>query len=491
MKETVIDTILKLKDSQQTILMNTMLKYITNEGDRRKLLVYEYELIDCLQQQVKTKEADRASAVEYLSKLEAENNNLVGKLSAAQKENKSLAGENDELHKEWIKNIKTPNALVDIHKHREEELNSEICTLNARLDEVEKECQARLKKLEEEKCKLQDEVFMANQKALKLPSLESTAVQQKIRIEKLQAALEERKKMDKRMELCEVKFQELDKEKDNILEEYQKLQSQLCLEKAERKQLTENNKKTLMKLKHLEDELVIMRERKNYWEQRAKHSEEELRSLKEQSDTSKNLDNGETLALEESIEYRNKIMQLEGQVALLLKSDNGLLTAKISELEAKLRTCSGAGSEKMQESEAIEEFRREHTRMNKELELSKMEVLRLQEENVSIRNERDTLTKLVSNAKEIATRFEKMKKNYVKTLSDNKKMKGKITELNNYVGELERKGKDKAGSSVEQERNIMRLNERIWILQKDREESEKLINELLAKINNVLVVMCW
>eukprot|EP00826_Nyctotherus_ovalis_P061349 TRINITY_DN8722_c0_g4_i1.p1 TRINITY_DN8722_c0_g4~~TRINITY_DN8722_c0_g4_i1.p1 ORF type:complete len:193 (+),score=63.15 TRINITY_DN8722_c0_g4_i1:364-942(+) len=183
-----------MEDSQQTVLMNTMLKYIANESDRRKFLVYEYELIECLQQQVKTKEADRASAVEYLSKLEVENNNLASRLSAALKENKNLANENDELHKELIKNIKTPNALVDIHKHREEELNGEIYQLNSKLGEVEKECQAKIRKLEEEKWKLQDEVFTASQKVLKLPNLENTVAQQKIRIEKLQAALEEKRK---------------------------------------------------------------------------------------------------------------------------------------------------------------------------------------------------------------------------------------------------------------------------------------------------------
>jgi hypothetical protein len=347
MKEAVVDTILKMEESYQTTLMNIMLKYITNENDRKKYLVYEYELIECLQQQIKVKETDRANAVEYLSKLEIENNNLVSKLNAVQKENKNIINENEELHKELIKNIKTPNALVDIHKHREEELSNEVYSLNSKLDEVEKECQAKIRKLEEEKRKLQDEVFITNQKALKLPTLENSLAQQKTRTDKLLIVLEERKKRDKRMELYQVKLQELEKEKDNIVVEYQKLQSQFYVEKAEHKQLAEINKKTLNRLKHLEDELVISQEHKNCWEQRAKESEEDLKVIREQNETLKNSDNSESF--QESIEYRDQITQLENKVALLLKNDKNLLTQKVKELEERLKVAVTIQDKKTQE----------------------------------------------------------------------------------------------------------------------------------------------
>ena len=485
MKETVVDTILKMEESHQTTLMNIMLKYITNENDRKKYLTYEYELIESLQQQLKVKETDRASAVEYLSKLEIENNNLVSKLNAVQKENKNLVNENEELHKELIKNIKIPNALVDIHKHREEELNNEVCCLNSKLDEVEKECQTKTRKLEEEKRRLQDELFIANQKALRLPTLENSLAQQKARTDKLLLALEERKKIDKRMELYAVKLQELEKEKDSIVAEYQKLQSQYYSEKAEHKQLTETNKKTLIKLKHLEDELAISQEHKNYWEQRAKQSEEDLKLAREQNETS---DNVETF--QESIEHRNEIIQLESQVALLLKNDKNLLVERIKELEEKLKVAVAVQDKKTQELEATnkqyEELKIQYKKTEQQLQLIHPEISRLQEENIRMKNENDTLSKLVSNAKGIASRFEEMKKNYVKTINDNKMMKGKIAEITTQITEIEKKAKEKMNASLEQEKNIMRLNEKISILQKDREESEKLINDLFLKINNVV-----
>ena len=110
----------------------------------------------------------------------------------------------------------------------------------------------------------------------------------------------------------------------------------------------------------------------------------------------------------------------------------------------------------------------------------------MQEENLRVKNEKDALSKLVSNAKEIASRFEEMKKSYVKAINDNKMMKGKMAEITSYVTEIENKAKEKTNVSLEQEKNIMRLNEKITILQKDREESEKLINDLFLKVNNVI-----
>jgi len=485
MKETVIDTILKMEESHQTALMNTMLKYITNQNDRKKYLAYEYELIECLQQQLKVKETDRANAMEYLSKLEIENNSLVSKLNAVQKENKNLVSENEELHKELIKHIKIPNALVDIHKHREEELNDEVCSLNSKLDEVEKEYQTKVRKLEEEKRRLQDELFIANQKALKLTTLESSLVQQKARTDKLLFVLEEKKKIDKRMELYEVKLQELEKEKDSIVTEYQKLQSQYYSEKAEHKQQIETNKKTLIKLKHLEDELAITQEHKDYWEQRAKQSEEDLKLAREQNEIS---DNVETF--QESIEYRNEIIQLESQVALLLKNDKNLLAQRITELEERLKVTVTIQDKKIQELEATnklyEELKIQYKKTEQQLQITHSETSRLQEENLRVKNEKDALSKLVSNAKEIASRFEEMKKSYVKAINDNKMMKGKMAEITSYVTEIENKAKEKTNVSLEQEKNIMRLNEKITILQKDREESEKLINDLFLKVNNVI-----
>lgn len=110
----------------------------------------------------------------------------------------------------------------------------------------------------------------------------------------------------------------------------------------------------------------------------------------------------------------------------------------------------------------------------------------MQEENIRVKSERDALSKLVSNAKEIASRFEEMKKSYVKAINDNKVMKGKITEITSYISEIEKNAKEKINVSLEQEKNIKRLNERVTILQQDREESEKLINDLFLKINNVI-----
>ena len=157
MRETTVDIILRMDENYQTCLMNIMLKYVKDENDRKKLLSYEYELIESLQQQLKNKEADRLSAVEFLTKLEIENSDLTTKLAALQLENKNLANENEDLHKELITNIKTPNVLVDIYKHKEDEINNEIIQLNNKFEDERREFQATIRKITEEKRKLQDE----------------------------------------------------------------------------------------------------------------------------------------------------------------------------------------------------------------------------------------------------------------------------------------------------------------------------------------------
>lgn len=490
-KEDVADAVLKMEEASQAILKDTMVKYMTSEEDRKRL-AGEREMIEYLQQQLKAKENERINAMEYLSKLEIENNNISSKLTALQKENRNLMSENEELRKELIKNIKTPNPLINIQKDREEELNNEICSLNAKLAEAEKDFEMRLKKLEAEKLKLQDELFIANQKALKLSSVENSLNQYKDRLEKLQETLEGNKSIEKKVEIYEVKLEEMEKEKDNILIEYQKLQSQYYTEKTEHKLLIETNKKNLERLKRMEEDMAVLEDKNKYWEQKTKELEEDRVFLKEENETLKDSNSDKVTTHKEDPEQRNRIGQLEAQVALLAKNDTGLLMKRIEELEEKLLKATIQQNERKEKLELLDKENKQlKEEYNKALEKLKSfgddkgKNSELYGEIVKLKEERDSLLKLASNAKEIACRFESMKKSYVKAASDNKVMKRKIEEITNHLAEFEKKAKDQINVNIEQEKNVSRLNEKIASLEEEKLAYEKLIKDLSQKANIV------
>eukprot|EP00826_Nyctotherus_ovalis_P011590 TRINITY_DN13015_c0_g2_i5.p1 TRINITY_DN13015_c0_g2~~TRINITY_DN13015_c0_g2_i5.p1 ORF type:complete len:491 (+),score=194.19 TRINITY_DN13015_c0_g2_i5:533-2005(+) len=486
-----------MNELHQTILMEVMVKYLSSEGDRRKILSHEYELIDSFQQQLKNKEQEKANALEYIDKLEAENKAMASQLARLQQSNENLEKENKQLHNDLVKKIKSSNLFLDVHSHKEEELTVEIEGLRNRLCEKENEIGLMRKDFEEEKHKLEDELFVISQKALKLSGLEKLVEQQKKKLEALQKIDEEKKILESRLDVYELNIQELEKNKDKLLEDCKKLNTQLYSERSEYKEVMANSKRNLEKVKKMESDIQALDEKKKYWEHRAKQSEEALQEARTEIDSLRLADNAETLFLQEQeLNYKKTIARLEKQLSLVKWNSGSDLATKVGELEGKLEATFVAHRKKEEELTQLtrqhDELQKTHTEVVEQLETLKMnsagnEVL--SKEYARVKKDRDELLKLASSAKAVSAKYEELKDVLEKNTEGYEVIKQELEEAKKQRIELEGKAKGQTNKMHEYEKENIRLKERIAVLIEERDKNEKLIKELLHQSETVLIAI--
>lgn len=496
-KEKAIDIILSMDELHQTILMEAMVKYLSAEGDRRKVLSHEYELIDTFQQQLKHKEAEKANALEYIDKLEAENKALTSQLARLQQHNENLGKENKQLHNDLVKKIKSSNLFLDVHSHKEEELTVEIEGLKSRLCEKENEISLMRKDFEEEKHKLEDELFVISQKALKLPGLERLVEQQKNKLEALQKIDEEKKILESRLDVYELNIQELEKNKDKLLEDCKKLNAQLYSERSEYKEVMANSKRNLEKVKKMESDLQALDEKKKYWEHRAKQGEEALQEARAEIDSLTLADNAGTLfSQEQELNYKKTIARLEKQLSLMKRNSGSDLATKVGELEGKLEAAFTAhkkkGEELTQLTKQHDELQKTHTEVVEQLETLKMSCTGsevLSKEYARVKKDRDELLKLAASAKAVTAKYEELKDVLEKNTEGYEIITQEFEEAKKQRIELEDKAKEQTDKMHEYEKENIRLKERIVVLMEEQGKSEKLIKELLHQSETVLIAV--
>ena len=485
MKDKHVDTILKLEESHQAILMNAMLKYM--KSDTKSDIQFESELFETFNQ-AKNK-VDDPGITGYIRKLENENEELIAKLNEITEKCNGLTISNKELQNELMRKVRIADPIVEAHNTREEELENAITTLNSQLNSVKGELEIQKKEFDEQKVKLQDEIFIANQKVLKLSGLEKLVEQQREQIEALQVMTEKETNAETKIEVYEVKIQELEKSKKEIIDECKKLTSDLYAERNEYKEIIENNKKIVDKLKKMELELVTTEDKKTYWEKRAKEAETKLHVLQEENDTLRlSATAGSLLSHEQELKYIRRIEKLEEQVELLVENNSSKLAAKVGELEGELEAVTTAKNKKEQELllliKQYNEVQKDHTDVLEQLEcykLDKSATIDMTREYVKVKKDKDALLKAIDDMNEQMNNLEKIKKECNELKSESKQTKEKHERLIKEKEELEQKMKGKNEESMELEKTIVRLEEKISILQEERKKTERLIKDVIQQ----------
>eukprot|EP00826_Nyctotherus_ovalis_P049236 TRINITY_DN5923_c0_g3_i2.p1 TRINITY_DN5923_c0_g3~~TRINITY_DN5923_c0_g3_i2.p1 ORF type:complete len:583 (-),score=237.80 TRINITY_DN5923_c0_g3_i2:204-1952(-) len=486
-KEMHVDTILNLGETQQAILMDVMLKYV--KPDNKAAMQFDPELAEPFQ----TKEAD-SGLVAYITKLENENKELAAKLGEVTEKYSALTASNKQLQDEFMRKIRVADPIAEVHSAREEELENEASALKSQLNSVKGELETQRKEFEEQKVKLKDEIFIANQKVLKLSGLEKLVEQQREQIESLQVMTEEKTSAETKVEACEMKIQELEKSKKEIIDECKKLTSDFCAEKNEYKEIVKNGKKVAEKLKKMELELVTAEDKKSYWEKRTKEAEEKLRVMQEENDTLRlSATAGNLLSHEQELKYIKRIEKLEEQVELLVENSSSKLAAKVGELEEQLETTTTAKNKNEQEflllTKQHDELQKEHNDALEQLEcykLDKSSTIDMTQEYVKVKKDKDALMRAVDDMSKQMAGLEGLKRQLAEATAESRGMREKYERLRKEKEGAEQQMREKADKNMELEKSVVRLEEKISILQEERKKTEQLIKNVIQQSDSVL-----
>jgi chromosome segregation ATPase len=471
-----------MTELHQTILMEAMLKYLSTDSDRRKILSHEYELIDAFQQQLNNKEQEKVNALEYIEKIESENKVLANQLAELQQRNENLVKENKQLHDDLITKIKSSNLFLDVHSHNEEELITQVENLKNKIIEGKNEINLLKKDFEQEKNKFEDELFIANQKVLKLSGLEKLVEQQKNKLETVQKINEEKTILETRLEVYELNIQELEKNKDKLLEDCKKLNTQLYSERNEYKEAIANTKRNIEKIKKMESDIQALDEKKKYWEQRARQNEESLQEARMELDALKFADNTESLlSQEQELNYKKTIARLENQLSLMTRDNEYAL--KVGELEGKLEAICNAHKRKEEEFVLLmrqyDELQRLHSEVLEQLENYKVS----EEQSKSKKNKLG----MSFCPKVLFSKYSELKLHFEKSNEDYRLAKEELEEMKKQKVKAEEQAKEQTDKVLECEKENIRLKERIAVLLEESNKNDKLIKDLMHQSETVSV----
>lgn len=473
------EAILELDKKFQTILMDIMFKYVKGE-DRRTVSQVDPEMVEALQQQLREKEADRHSALEYISKLEQENKLLLKDTALLNEKVENLTKEKQQLREEIVKKTSSHNSNMEVHSSKESELEGEVSYLTTQLNAANINLELQAKTHEEEKKKLKDKLEQAEQTLGRMQELERQVAQQKGQIETLQGRRNARKDSDSKVDMSAMKLQEKDAKIKALSDECKKLSTELYLLRNDHKEVLEKLKTTKEKLKAIEETSAVSQETEKYWKNKATQLEEDIKTLREKGESIE--DSSSLQAQQQELTYIEKIKSLEERIEELSKGSDTKLLARIGELEGKLEAETSLKAKTEQQLAEInkkyEDAQRNYKESVRQLEEYKLNK-DVSKEYVKLKKDRDTLLEIVTNTKDIANKFEKLKKEHEKLLSDSKQSKENTEAAIRAKTNLEQQIKDYKKRNAELERKAIQLDEKIALYQEKEKTNENLIKDLL------------
>lgn len=176
------------------------------------------------------------------------------------------------------------------------------------------------------------------------------------------------------------------------------------------------------------------------------------------------------------------------------RTNNADLAAKLGELEGMLEAAVSVQNKKEQEFALLtkqhDELQKQHKEVVEQFELHKTNNFTNEassKEYMRIKKEQDSGVKSNGVSKEITAKCEQMKVLLDKTTTENRVIKEKLEEVKKQKNEVEKKVKEQIDKSLEYEKEIIRLKEKISVLQEERATNERLMKELLQRSDTVIL----
>ena len=442
-----IDKILQLDSQTQTILMEIMLKYLSQEEQKP---VVDNEYVERLQTQLREKELERIGMLEQMKLMEKEKMELLMKIDYIDKiqyetavENKKLKGDIEELHRASMK---------EQYIQREKELEAEVTLCHQKVKNLSLQLEEDNKCKEKEIAKRDDELFILRENLKKLPTLENVNGQQKKQIQKLlereEAYLAKIAEIQEQVKRAEQRNDVLETKNAELVAEYSADKNQVLTMQTELQQTLEKYNQIKKEKKLLEDYLNNKEQKVKQLEECVRKQQDEMASYKLTSAA------GELLTEEKEEKYKDEIKCLRMQLDKVMNSTSDRDKLMIIELENKLQVLSTEKDRLGQELFLLKERRNE-------LELENEEIL------IQITNCKEISQEVKDNLKVLKNKviYKSMPRNEEEKLKEEQQRT--ITELIFKINKLETEVKKLREVNLELEKDLIRHQERSIIQLED------------------------
>ncbi len=495
-KDKYIDVILKLGEDVQSILMETMMKYIQKEEPPASS---QNEVIDKLNSELQEKEEERVALAEKLKKTEQEKVDLGQTLEKLQKTHKDALADYDSIKQELEEYRKRSSvgepSTVWIQK--EKEMEAEIESLKQEVVESASKLEAAAAVRKEETEKLKEELFLSQQKIKKSGSTELQLEQQKKRCEELIASEQSLVEELKKIPALEQRIVGIEKEKKTIEEKNKSLINDLYAEKDLVRKAEGELKKSQEEGARADKEMKKSDEKCKAWEQKARQAEEQLSNLRKEYDTIKlSADAGNLLSQEKEANYQAEIGKLRAQVERLTAASGETPQTYVLKLEDKLKALE-ADKEKLTQEVLL--INKRQTDIDKENEALKTQIEYFRKTNSNateqakeyqqLKQSHDELVAKVKEGQETLTKYEGEKQEGEKVRKERDQLRAELAKVRKERVEADEEGKKLKDVNLELEKRCARDEEKALLIQEERNKLEALLKDASKKSESVLVVM--
>ena len=481
-KEKYIDAILQLNEQHQAILMEIMVKYILQEDPSSPSNI-DRELLESLQTQLREKELERISFLEHLKKLEQENSEFSGKIDSLEKAQVESSAEKQQLKKEIEELRKSSIGLEFIQ--REKELEAEIMGYVQEIKDLRVQWDDKDKTKNLEIAKLQDELYMVQQKLKKATTWEPVCTQQKKQIEELLENEEIYKKQLMKVTAAEDQVKELEKQNKELETNNTKLIEEYYGDKNKVMGMETEMKKAIANYSKVEKELKKSEETAHFWEQKSKQTEENLKQIQEEFDSYKLLSGaGSLMNQEKEANYQTEISKLRSQLQEIAKSTDEKIKMRMLELEAKLEVSQAEKSHLNQELSLAMQRREILEKENEDLQ-AKVKGLKGAEEMATglatnlnrTKKDRDLLLDLSKRAQNALAEQQQLRGEVSKAKDEGIRLQSLLTNCEAERAEGEKRAKELHAKNLELEKRLSRDEEKIVQLQEEKKKLEAISKE--------------
>ncbi len=456
--------------------MEMMLKYIVQDEEPERRM--DRDLVESLQTQLHEREVERIGALEHIKQIEQDNVILNGKAKELVQALADKDSEIQQLRKE-MEEMRRSSLNMDFVQ-REKELEGEIDSYKQEIKLLQAAAEEKERARQEEVGRIQDELFVLQEKIKKSSATEALATQQKKQIEDLLENEEiVKKEMDKIMSVeeqvktLEKRNKELELDKKRLVEEYYGDKNKVMGIETEMKRLAEN-------CAHAEKEEKRAEERAKFWEQKAKETEETLKTLREEGESFKLVQGaGCLLSQEKEANYQAEITKLRGQVSTLSAGTEEKVRLRLVELEAKLDVM-GAEKQRLnqelmlagQRSTALEKENEElHERIHG-YELAQKEAAGVANNLQRAMKDRDLLLDVSKRAQNALAEQDRLRLEVAHLHEESIRGQSLLAKAASEKAELDQRARELTDKTIQLEKSLAREEEKMALMQEERRKLE-------------------
>eukprot|EP00826_Nyctotherus_ovalis_P064371 TRINITY_DN9441_c0_g2_i5.p1 TRINITY_DN9441_c0_g2~~TRINITY_DN9441_c0_g2_i5.p1 ORF type:complete len:509 (-),score=223.27 TRINITY_DN9441_c0_g2_i5:433-1959(-) len=465
--------------------MQIMEKYIAKEAPETPTGGIEKEFMESLVVQLKQKDIERDTMIDYVSKIEHENEELSERITEIERTYEELMAER-QREKVEFEEYKAMGEGGTLKQQRERYMEEEIESLSKEL-KAEKLAADHLRKDKDEEIeRLRDE--LAEAKRATQSNEENLVLIEQLK-RKIGQLTEDKQSLSSELdknESLQVKFNSLEKEKKLLEETNLALNESIYKEKMQTRKFESELKASQDEIANLKKEYKLLEEKLKFAERQIRSSEEALTNLKTETEEEvihSSVDS--ELSLQKEIKYQTEIGRLKSDLEKIQAAAEDNSKSRIAELEAIQKNLAGEISV-LQDSLAAANKRANDLEKENEDYQSQINRLRKGNEIVAenmkeyerIKKDKETLLELAKRAQDNLAELEELRKLEAELKKENTSLKSELANSKEEKAKADEGLKKLNELKVQLEKEIAKSNEKITVFQEERLNMDRMMNEI-------------